>query len=315
MNMHFYSNQNMIYKNLSMGAGWKLLLQWKKICEKLGHTIKFGPSPREEEIRKYRLQYVDKEEPIPDRHRTILEINNKLIYFDFQDYSRIGAKLNQVPGLFDLCIKFQYRDGEYEKTPFKVVPFTYFTPNDFDVLLEHRKTRKRVLATRAFQHSILWAGNTGNTGLRVRAAINKYLIKNTKKSKHGRFGFKEYYQSICDSMVLASGRGIGDFCHRDMECMTIGTPFFRKSFNNRTHNPLKENVHYYTIGGDDVGIDKTMRHFCGFFEPDGELRQFSKEEWDKYQYIIENGINWTIENVQPKNSLKLLVQILEENGI
>ena len=315
MKLHFYSNETMLYKDLGMGAMWKYLKQWRDIAPELGHEIIIGPSPRVETTSKYREECVGHDHPIPDRHRTILEVNNKLIYFDQQDYPGIGAKLEEVPDLFDLAIKFQYRENNYKKIPFKVVPFTYFTPSDNKMVVSHRKQREEVLQSRKFKYSIMWAGSTGKTGLHVRKAINYRLRTYAKQSIHGRFGIEDYYNHICNSMAGAAARGIGDFCHRDIEFMAIGTPFLRKHFRNQTRDPLIPNVHYYSIGGDEVGIDKTMDHYISYFEHDGEIAQMSNEERDKYCEIIKNGMEWYERNADPKASLKLLITVLEENNM
>ncbi len=317
MKFHFYSNETMLYKNLGMGAIWKFLQQMRNIAPSLGHEIHIGPSKREQTINEYRKKCTGKDHEIPDRHRTILEINDKLVYFDQQDWHTIGADLKKVPDLFDLCIKFQYRDEEgfYDDIPFKVVPYTYFTPNDTSRIPVYRKLRKEVINNRSFKHSVIWSGMTSKTGLKVRQAINKYLISNTKKSKHGRWLLEEYYEHSCYATVGASARGIGDLCHRDIEYLGIGIPFFRKVYNNRTRDRLLPNVHYYTIGGDEVGIDKTLKHFCDYFEPNGELKKFTNEEWDQYCEITNNGIKWFNKNATPEAGLRLLIEILEENGI
>ncbi len=318
--LHIYSNDNFRFReNLGLGPMWHVMKQWRDIASDLNIDMHLGPSSRQKKIDEHRRQFTDTDKHgLPDRHRTIMEANDngKLVYYNQQDWPGIGADLDKVPDLFSLGIKLQYREGNYDKVPFKVVPFTYISPGHPELnFLDCREMRSKILKKKAFKYSVMWCGNTGKSGLANRKAINEYLCEHSKCSIHGRYHTGKYYQYICESMAGASARGTGEFCHRDIEFMAIGTPFFRKTFKNQTYNPLIPNVHYYSIGGDEVGINKTMKHFVDFFEPNGKMREFTKEEFDQYCEIMNNAQKWFDENAHPRSSLKLLMHILEENNI
>ncbi len=320
MKLHFFSNDDLQYisknKFKDISATWKLILQWKKIASKFKCQVCTGPSPKEKRIEQHRLKYTDNYHQIPARHRTILEVNNNnLVFFDGQDWMNIGAELSKVPDLFSLCIKLQYgATNDYSNAPFKVVPFTYFSPSNNDDLIRYRAIRKNAIKDKYFKHSIMWAGKTKRTGNRTRHAIQNRLLK-CSKSTVGITDWDLYLDRICQSAIGASTRGIGEFCHRDIEFMAIGTPFFRKTFKTQTRHPLVPNVHYYSIGGDEVGIDKTMEHFIKMFEPNGEIKEFDGAEWDKYLEISNNSMKWYDQNAHPEASFKLLLDILEENNL
>lgn len=86
--------------------------------------------------------------------------------------------------------------------------------------------------------------------------------------------------------------GTGDFTHRDIELMSVGNAFVRKRFRNTTINPRIKNVHYYSIGGDEIGIGETMKHFSRYFEPKGKYRVFTDEELDKHRNMSYNARSW-----------------------
>lgn len=309
----FHGNDTLEYKKgLGIGPMWALIKKWINIAT--GCNVRIESSPREREISEYRKKCTNRDHPIPHRHRTILEVNKKLIYFDCQDQPEMGADLHLVPDLFDLCIKFQYHPGLYDKVPFKVSPFTYFCLTDDHVLKKYREQRSAIRKSKSFKSSMLWAGTT-KKGKPNRRAVERYLNKLSTKKVMGIFTADEYFNHVCETVVGASAKGTGEFCHRDMEFMAIGTPFFRKEFKNIFYNPIKSNTHYYTIGGDNVGINQTMEHFIDYFEPNGELRDFSKEEWDKHEDISQQNIKWHDNNASHEASLRLLLQILEENEI
>jgi len=102
---------------------------------------------------------------------------------------------------------------------------------------------------------------------------------------------------------------MGELCHRDIEYLGIGIPFFRKTFKCNFANKLEPNKHYYSIGGDKVGIDKTMEHFCKIFEPNEQIPV--TEELPNYKKIAENGIELYEKNCTRSASLKYLADILE----
>lgn len=309
----FYGNDNLQYKKgLGIGPMWDLIQTWSQIATDC--NVKIESKPEEQKIAEYRKKCTGKDHPIPHRHRTILEVNKKLIYFDCQDQPEMGADLHLVPDLFDLCIKFQYCPKLYDKVPFKVSPFTYFCLTEDKVLQKYRKIRSEIRKSREFKSSMLWAGTT-KKGKPNRRAVERYLKKFSHKKVMGLFSIDEYFNHTCETAVGASAKGTGEFCHRDMEFMAIGTPFFRKAFKNTTYDPIISNVHYYTIGGDEVGINKTMEHFLKMFEPNGELKEFSNEEWDKHEEMSNKGMQWYDNNASHEASLKLLLKILEENKI
>jgi len=314
--LHFYANKDLHYKkNLDIGPMWKLIQQWQSISEKKGYKIYIGPSSKEKSFNDYRKKITNKNHPIPHRHRTILDINNKIIYFDCQDQNGMGADLHLVPDLFDLCIKFQYRKDGYKNIPFKVSPFTYFCLSNENDLKKYRQIRRNIRKEKLFKSSILWAGSV-RKGRPNRQSVVRNIKSMCKKSVLGKTSsYEKYYQRICETLVGASARGTGEFCHRDIEFMAIGTPFFRKEFNNITYNPLIPKIHYYTIGGDEIGIDKTMQFFINYFEPEGEIRKLSACELKGYNEICELGINWYEQNATIEASFNLLIQILKENNI
>lgn len=314
--LHFYANETLKYKEkLDIGPMWKLIQRWQPVAETEEYEIHIGPSDKEEEITKYRTKCTGKDHPIPHRHRTILEVNNKIIYFDCQDQNGMGADLHLVPDIFDLCIKFQYNKNGYKEVPFKVSPFTYFCLSDDNELRKYRKIREQICESKSFKSSIMWAGAV-REGRPNRQAVVRNMKKLCKKGLLGRVdSYERYYQRICETVAGASARGTGEFCHRDIEFMAIGTPFFRKEFNTQTYNPLISNTHYYSIGGDEAGIDKTMEHFINYFEPEGEIRSFMESEWVEYKNICKESMKWHEHNSTLEASFKLLIHILKENNI
>ncbi len=243
--------------------------------------------------------------------RTVIEINNKLIYMDGSDSYIISAEATKLP--FDLIIKSQYAPN-IVRSNYKAVPFIFFLDfYDMNIINKARKIRKEIVKSRNFKTSMFWAGKL-RTNPRFRVVLRQY-IKNTKLGATPHCSFEDYYQHIAETQVGVASKGNGDFCHREFEYMSVGTPFFRKTLNSQTYNPLMPNVHYYSIGGDEVGIDKTMQHYIEYFEPDGHMKDFTNEEWDQYIEISNNGLQWYEDNITPMSSLNLFVRIISENGI
>lgn len=245
--------------------------------------------------------------------RTIVKVNGKYLFLDSTDRSRLAAESWKLP--FDLILKFQYcPDRSYRKIKSKVVPFTY-TMSYYDMALVQRcwEKRQEVLRTRKFTSSMFWAGKL-NTNRKQRDVVMAYL-RAMKHSTYKKRAYKKYFSELATTQAGIAAAGTGDFTHRDIELMSVGSAFFRKTFENSTRNPRIPNVHYYSIGGHEVGIGKTMKHFCRYFEPERQYRVFSDEEWDKYREISYNARKWWEENGSPQGTFNLFREILEENNI
>lgn len=246
--------------------------------------------------------------------RTIVKINGKYLFLDFTDRSGQAAESGKLP--FDLIVKFQHDilSKTYQESLTPVVPFTY-TMSWYDMPLVDKcwKLRQEVLQNKKFTSSMFWAGNL-STNPNLRTAVVLYLVE-MKHSAYTQKSYAEYFSELATTQVGVAAAGTGDFTHRDIELMSVGNAFVRKTFQNTTKNPRIPGVHYYSIGGHEVGINKTMSHFCDYFEPAGEYRVFTDEEWDKHREMSYNARKWWEENGSPEGTFNLFREILEENNI
>lgn len=302
------------------GHLWKLLEIWKSVAPALGLEVNIRPSLKIREFDKYVFERTKKAHPLITRNRTILEVNNQYLFFDAQDHYSVGAKADSYKEIFKHVIKFQYAQQSGSPNSDYILPFTYFTERNHDLLMKYRVQRQEILKNRNFQYSIIWTGsdltNKKSGGTSVRRTISKNLIKRCKMAKVGRCAdIEEYLNLTSKSLVGVAGSRNGQFSQRDMDLLAIGTPFFCKDFNICTYNPIIPNVHYYSIGGDEIGINQTLSYFIPYFEPDGKIKDFSAAEWNEYINISNAGMNWFDENASAEGSLKLLIRILKEKGI
>lgn len=244
--------------------------------------------------------------------RTIAKINGKYIFLDGTDRPRMCANSHLVP--FSLVIKFQFNPshGFYAHAASPVVPFTYeLSIYDMPFIQELRELRNEVIRSKKFTTSLYWAGIFVNHP--TRDCIRS--LNNTKLGSCKKYSYKEYMRAMATTQVGIAVPGCGDFCHRDIEQAAIGTPYLRKTFINATRNPRLPNVHYYTIEKEGIQFGQLLDHYINYFEPNGELRNFTPEEWDMHCEISNNSMKWFDENSSPEGSFKVFCQILEENNI
>ncbi len=246
--------------------------------------------------------------------RTIVKINGKYIFMDATDRNNLAAESWKIP--FDLIIKFQHHPDPavYAKSIAPVVPYTY-TMSYYNMELIHqcRAKRQEALKARKFTSSMFWAGSHGtNHKLRGRAI---YFLKHMEHAKFTKMPYPKYISELATTQAGLAIAGMGDFTHRDIELSSVGNPFVRKTFFNITRNPRVPGIHYYSIGGHEVGINRTIRHFRNYFEPEGNFRQFTDEEWEKYCEIGENSLQWYEENGSPQGTFNLFREILEEQNL
>ncbi len=247
--------------------------------------------------------------------RTIVKINGKYIFLDSVDSANISAESWKLP--FDLIIKFQYQPGNasYEMTPTPVVPFTYTMGRYYDMNFVDKcwEKRQEVLLTRNFSSSMFWAGKIG-TCPKPRGCVRRHIRK-MKYASCERKPYEDYMLELATTQAGVAVAGTGDFTHRDIELMSVGNSFVSRHFKNTTRNPRVPNVHYYSIGDARTGINEIMEHFCEYFEPNGEYRDFTDEEWTRHCEIGYNARKWWEENGSPEGTFKLFCEILEENNI
>lgn len=263
--------------------------------------------------------YIDKINSLLDQahsyireFRTIIKVNNKYIFMDAVDRPVLAAESYKVP--FDLICKFQFdpTPGAYAHSIAPVVPFTYtLRKYNMDFIYKNRELRKEIMNNKQFTSSIYWGGGM-KSNRHVRRKLRHSLTVQAKKAICATLGYDDYMKMMATTLAGVAVSGRGDFCYRDIELAGMGTPFFRQSFANITRNPRIPNIHYYSING---GLQQTLQHYINYFEPNGELRNFTPEEWDKHCEISNNSMKWFDENSSPEGSFKVFCEILEENNI
>jgi hypothetical protein len=244
--------------------------------------------------------------------RTIIEVNNKYIFIDSVDGTYLCAESYKVP--FALILKSQYdpAPNAYTHALAPVSPFTYpLRKYKMDFIYKNRKLREEIMQNKAFTSSMYWGG-TFKGNRKERHKLRHYLVNKAQKAVCQSFDYEEYLHRMATTLVGISVDGRGEFCYRDIELAGIGTPYFRPSFSNATYNLRLPGVHYYSINS---GLRHTLDHFIDYFEPDRELRDFTKEEWDMHCEISNNSMKWFDENSSPEGSFKLFCEILEKHNI
>ncbi len=319
LKLHFYANEKLFYCYDPVAYFWLFIKQWQEVAPELGIDMIIGPSENAERLSKDYTRQLGRSYMMPSRDNTFIEVNDKhIVFFDaVDDQKKIEKNYPRLTeGWVDLVLKCQYkpkREPWYRASPFKVVPFTFFTDGNKEIY-KYRPLRKEIMKKRDFKYSMIWSGRMKMQ--KTRQWGKKFIIEETKKGKADWWKSREaYYEDLIHSMCGVGIKSMGEFTSRDFEYMGIGVPMIRKHYNDITRNPLIPNVHYMSIGGDEAQTGPTLAHYRDYFEPNGELREFSNEEWDQYQEIVHNAMEWWEHNSSPKGSLKLLVEILEEHNL
>jgi len=259
------------------------------------------------------IQSLNSLHPFIRRWRTIIKVNDKHVFFDGTERRGLASESNLLP--FDLIIKGQYHKPKfYAASIAPVSPFVY-TLNSYDMQMinKYRKIRQQCMKDRTFASSMFWSGSLYTNKIQrwaVKIALDSTRFGDSKKKP-----FEAFYNALARTQVGIVPAGGGDFTHRELELESVGTPYFRKTYNLQTYKPRIPNVHYYSIGGDEVGINKILKHFIDYFEPNGEYRNFTDEEWEQYCDISRNSLAWFDSNAGPQGSFNNFKEILEKHSI
>jgi hypothetical protein len=220
-----------------------------------------------------------------------------------------------------LCIgvlKCQYRDGDYERCPEKVSPFTYGVKEKQQYYLFRA-------ACKAEWHRdtpMFFKGNeSGRKNLLSRLVkmglLNgDYGFRDGSGTRHLKVSQKEYLQRMASAKVVFSLPGIGNFCHRELEAFGIGVPVLMPVLKNRYYDPLVSDQHYIGIDTSDIGAPK--------------IRLYTKEDEQlvceriekRYCEVVENtalleqtaanAMRWFEGNIVFPQNMILLERILAE---
>jgi len=212
----------------------------------------------------------------------------------------------------DLILKLHYSQGVDYQTPIgiKFVPFSPCFPTHS--IEKWKDFRKEILNNKSFKHSLIWTGNPRISSIKyIRQSVQNTLC-NSKYGVSGFFEIDDYFQKSCQSLASVGIHSLGEFCCREQEFMGLGIPYIHKGYKCITHNIRLPNVHFLNYYD---ATEPNVEYFLNYFEPNGELKQFTQEEWDQYITIINNAKKWYDENVAIHGSWKLLLAVLEQNNI
>jgi hypothetical protein len=116
-----------------------------------------------------------------------------------------------------------------------------------------------------------------------------YMIKGTEH----KFTAEEYIMKIRDSKYGLCLRGYGSKCHREVECMGMGTvPIITKDVNINSYiNPPIEDKHYIYVENPNKLKEK--------------LKNITEEKWKE---MSNNCVKWYMENIHSSVSWKLTIE-------
>lgn len=102
----------------------------------------------------------------------------------------------------------------------------------------------------------------------------------------------------------------GEFCYRDIEYAIIGVPFIRIEYKDTLHNPLLPNHHYISIPREHAYVAYEKYGDEGVANLYVEKYLEVKDNFIFLNYISNNLIKWSDNNVLNENAEKLTYNLL-----
>jgi hypothetical protein len=197
-------------------------------------------------------------------------------------------------------LKCQFRREPYQLGPLrKIRPWTYFEQN---APLFQRK----IIDLRARPRSRDGLFFRGNPAYEGRAAILRALKDSGIVSPSVvSIPYMAYLDEMAQHRIALALPGMGNICHREIECFGSGTPVLMPKLKNTLNDPLIPNFHYISVGT-DTGTDTAA------VVAERILHRFREiVQWPDYlEFVARNAMAWYDANVRFPASLDLAVKLM-----
>ena len=188
-------------------------------------------------------------------------------------------------------LKCQYnKDTSYDE---RFSPYTYFPcfPVQFRRIVNEFKLRENFVRKKkmVFRGSLYFGRGDILRGITD--------ICDTPRNK---LSYSDYLKELSEHKLLLSLPGGGNFSHREIEIMGVGTPVIMPKLINSFHDPLIPDYHYISVDCKGRKISDAIRE-----------RYYScVKDKDFLKYISDNALEWYKNNVEYPNAYKLAFKLL-----
>jgi hypothetical protein len=192
------------------------------------------------------------------------------------------------------CIlKCQYnKQSTYDK---RFLPYTYFPcfPIQYNKIINELKLRDNLTRKKkmVFRGSLYFGRGT---------VLEK--LSDICETPQGKLSYSEYLRELSEHRILLSLPGGGNFSHREIEIMGIGTPVIMPKLINSFYDSLMPNYHYISVNCEET--DKNLP------EAIRERYQSCIRDKDFLKYVSDNALKWYKNNVEYPNAYRLAFKLL-----
>jgi hypothetical protein len=199
-----------------------------------------------------------------------------------------------------MILKCQYAPEPYLQGHLrKIRPWTYFEQNA-------SVFQPRIERLRAVQRSADRLFFRGNPEFEGRAAILKELKTSGILSPENlSVPYPAYLDEMARHRIALALPGMGNICHREIECFGAGTPVLMPRLKNTLHDPLIPGFHYISIEA-DTRVDKAEAVASRILK---RYREVSGRP-EYLQFVAANAMAWYDANVRFPASLELAVNLM-----
>jgi hypothetical protein len=202
-------------------------------------------------------------------------------------------------------LKCQYRRQPYQGGHLeKIRPWTYFEQHapEFQSRIERLRAMPRTKPSLFFR---------GNSALEGREAILRELNRGQiMNGSTGSIRYIPYLEEMAQHWVALALPGMGNICHREIECFGSGTPVLMPTLKNTLHDPLVPDFHYISVDADTLADKAELvaeRILKRFHEIAGRR--------DYLDFVARNAMAWYDTNVRFPASLDLAVELMGLSGL
>lgn len=197
---------------------------------------------------------------------------------------------------------------------YKIKPWIFLPFNDFNYA-EYRNKRSELTE---FNDKLFWLGSGSDD---YRQMIN-FLDEMNLMQSLNNVSFDEYLDKLIKTKLALSYYTTlsryrtpfdypGEFCYRDIEYMILGVPFIRIEYKDTLHNPLLPNHHYISIPREEAYLAFENNGDKGVADIYAKKYHEIISDNEFLNYISNNQIEWSNNNLMNNNKEKLTFELLE----
>lgn len=181
----------------------------------------------------------------------------------------------------------------------KVFPWFYYPkfPRFINPLIDELRELPKTCKQLIFRGS----RNCGNRGPIIRDLRSH---KGVLHPNSNRIDPRKYLEEIATCKVSLSLPGVAKGCHREIECMGIGTPVIQPLYRNYYAEPLVPYKHYIPVETPRTAPSKEIAK---------EIAKTYKRVIDNQAYLAsirQNAIDWYDRNIRPPNCYAKIKELL-----